>query len=412
MSRRKLQVNSERLWRRLEALGAINRGDDGSCRRLALTDADRAGRDLVVAWMRDAGMSVRVDHIGNIIGLRPGREDTSPVMTGSHIDTVATGGKYDGAYGVIAGIEAVRVLNEAEFVTTRPLAVTVFTNEEGARFAPDMMGSLVYVGGLPLEEALATKADDGATVGDELRRIGYAGDLPCGAIVPHRFIELHIEQGPVLDAAGETMAAVHDLQGISWQELEISGTSNHSGTTPMALRHDAGYCAARIAVFARELAMEMGGSQVATVGAMRLSPNLVNVIARRAVLTVDLRNTDDGLLHEAEHRLARFLDRLAAEEGVSVSSRCLVRTEPVQFDDVIIRCIEKVAQDLGQNAIRRMTSGAGHDAQMMSRVCPSGMIFVPSIGGVSHNPRERTMPEHLELGANALLNSMMELASA
>ena len=406
-----LRINGGRLLERLDQLAAIGCCEDGSCRRLALTDEDRAGRDQVVAWMRELGLEVRVDRIGNLLGLRPGREEGPPVMTGSHIDTGATGGKYDGNYGVLAGLEIVQTLNEAGRVTRRPLAVAVFTNEEGVRFQPDMLGSLVYAGGLELAAALAIPATDGPTLGRELERIGYAGTLAPGAIVPRAFVELHIEQGPILDLEGGELGAVGDLQGISWQEITVLGVANHAGTTPMRLRHDAGYGAARIACRVRDLARELGGMQVATVGSLRLLPGLVNVIPREAVLTVDLRNTDDGQLVEAERRLAAFLEELAAAEGLAISSRRLARFEPVVFDRSVVEVINAAAAALGR-PIRPMTSGAGQDAQMLARICPAAMIFVPSIGGVSHNPAERTSPGHLELGANVLLHTLLRLAEA
>lgn len=403
-----LAIDAARLHTRLEQLNAINRREDNSCCRLALTDADRCGRDMVRGWMEDAGLQIQVDRIGNIIGLRPGARYGRPVMTGSHIDTVATGGPYDGAYGVLAGIEVIRTLNDAGIGTRHPLAVAVFTNEEGARFQPDMMGSLVFAGGLSIEAALAAESEDGAVLGEELARIGYAGSAPCGS-PPRAFVELHIEQGPVLDKEGGALGAVQDLQGILWHELVIRGMSNHAGTTPMRLRHDAGYCAARISVFVRELAQRMGGSQVGTVGVTRLVPNLVNVIAREARITVDLRNTDAALLQQAGEALNQFVGELARAEGVAIEVRQLVSTPPVRFDEDLLATIESVAADLGHD-IRRMTSGAGHDAQMIARMCPAAMIFVPSVGGISHNPREHTDPQHIELGANVLLHTMMRLA--
>ncbi len=402
-------IDGGRLLARLEELAAVGRREDGSCCRLALTDEDRRGRDLVVSWMRELGLEVRVDRVGNIVALRPGREDLAPVMTGSHIDTVATGGKYDGNYGVLAGLEAVRALDRAGLRTRRPLAVAVFTNEEGARFQPDMLGSLVYAGGLGLEEALATPAVDGPALGAELERIGYLGAMEPGAIVPHAFVELHIEQGPILDREGGDLGAVQSLQGISWREVTVRGVANHAGTTPMPMRHDAGYGAARVICFVRDLARDLGGSQVATVGALRLAPNLVNVIPREAVLTVDLRNTDEGRLREAEGRLASFLEGLAAAEGLDIRTRSLARFEPVAFDPGVVRVIQESAAALGHPA-RPMVSGAGQDAQMLARICPAAMIFVPSIGGISHSPDERTRDEHLRLGAEVLLQTLLRLA--
>jgi len=404
-----LRISEARLMARLDELAAIGATADGSCCRLALTDEDKAGRDLVVRRMRELGLAVHVDPIGNIFGLRRGAEDVEPVMTGSHIDTVRTGGRYDGNLGVLGGLEVVQVLNDAGITTRRPLVVGVFTDEEGARFHPDMLGSLVYAGGLPLEQAYASVGIDGKVLKDELVRIGYLGDAPLPLARPHAFVELHIEQGPVLDAEGVTIGAVEDLQGISWQEVTIVGQSNHAGTTPMRLRHDAGFCAAAIGHFMRHLAREMGGSQVATMGSVTLHPGLINVIAARARVTVDLRNTDEALLREAERRFAQFLSQLAADEGVKVETKSLARFEPVAFDKGVAELVARTAGKLGHSC-RPMTSGAGHDAQMMARICPTAMVFVPSVNGISHNPAEHTEPAHLAAGADVLLHTLLELA--
>lgn len=406
-----LTINYDRLATQIDRLNTINRLPDGSCCRLALTDADKSGRDLVRSWMQAAGLEVRIDRIGNIIGVQAGADDMAPVLTGSHIDTVATGGQYDGTLGVLAGLEVIRTIQESGVTLARPLGVVVFTNEEGVRYQPDMMGSLVYAGGLALDRALAATAEDGTVLGDELKRIGYSGSAPCGALRPHAYVELHIEQGPVLDREGLVLGAVENLQGILWKKIVVSGASNHAGTTPMNMRRDAGHFAARTIVFVRELAERMGGSQVGTIGALQLSPNLVNVIPRKATFTVDLRNTSEQALDEAASALDNFLEDLSRELEISVETSQLVRTPAVTFDPQIVQTIEGVAEALGHPA-RRMTSGAGHDAQMMARICPSGMIFVPSIGGVSHNPIENTSPEHLEIGVNALLQTLCRLASA
>jgi N-carbamoyl-L-amino-acid hydrolase len=410
MKAEQLRINQDRLLARLNRLAGIGRTEDGSCCRLALTDEDRAGRDLVSGWMRELGLEVRVDPIGNIFGLRRGTTDAAPVMTGSHIDTVRTGGRYDGNLGVLGGLEVVQTLNDAGITTRRPLVVGVFTDEEGARFHPDMAGSLTYVGGLPLEELYATRSIDGKLFRDELARIGYLGDAPIPLHRPHAFVELHIEQGPVLDIEGVTIGAVENLQGISWTEVSITGQSNHAGTTPMRLRHDAGYCASAIGMFARDIARELGGTQVGTVGAITLHPNLINVIAARARVTVDLRNTDDAVLAQAEARLAEFLAQLARDEGVKIETRSLARFAPVIFDKDVAALIARTAQRLGHSC-RPMTSGAGHDAQMMARLCPTAMIFVPSVKGISHNPAEHTEPAHLAAGADVLLHTLLELAA-
>ncbi len=394
---------------RLEALGRIGATPEGGVRRLALTDADKAGRDQLVGWMRDLDLTVKIDRIGNIFGLRAGLEALPPVMTGSHIDSVYNGGRLDGTLGVLAGLEVIESLNDAGIATRRPLAVAAFTNEEGARYQPDMMGSLVAAGGLDLNEALDRRDGEGLRLGDELARIGYAGEEPCGAIAPHAFVELHIEQGPVLEADGVTIGAVRDLQGISWTEIAISGQANHAGTTPMRLRHDAGYCVGRIIAKAREIAEELGGAQVGTVGVVELNPGIINVIPGGARMTVDLRNSDATGLGQAEAMLSAFLTELAAAEGVEIQTDRLARFDPVRFDETIALKIEQAAAAL-ELSCQPMTSGAGHDAQMMARVCPTAMIFVPSIKGISHNPAEATAPADLEAGANVLLRTLLGLA--
>jgi N-carbamoyl-L-amino-acid hydrolase len=404
-----LKVSETHLLGNIEALARIGAIEGGGCARLALSDEDKAGRDLVVGWMTDLGLQVSVDVIGNVIGLRAGRERLEPIMTGSHIDTVRTGGCYDGNYGVLAGLEVVRALNEAKLTTRRPIAVAFFTNEEGARFQPDMLGSLVYAGGLGLNEAYAATDKDGLSVGDELRRIGYLGTVKPGAMRPHAFLELHIEQGPILDEEKLQIGVVESVQGISWTEYTVSGVSNHAGTTPMRLRRDAGYIAASVNLFARQLAWEMGGNQVATVGALQLRPNLINVVPNRCVFTVDLRNTDEARLKEAETKVAAHIADVARTERVEVDARVLARFEPVIFEADLVGRVEHHARALGLST-RRMPSGAGHDAQMMQRLCPTAMIFVPSVAGLSHNIREHTEPADLAAGAQVLMNLMLELA--
>ena len=403
-----LHIDGDRLLRRIDDLATIGPIEGGGSCRLALTDEDRDGRDLVVAWMTDLGLDISMDGIGNVVGVRPGRTDGPPIMTGSHIDTVRTGGRFDGNLGVLAGLEVIETLEFNGITTEHPFAVVFFTDEEGARFQPDMLGSLVYAGGMGLEEALDVVGIDGTVLGEELDRIGYRGTSPCPGIAPRAFVELHVEQGPVLEADGVTIGAVTGVQGISWTELAITGQSNHAGTTPMHLRHDAGYVAAAIAAHVRQLAIRMGGRQVATVGSLEFHPNLVNVVAGSATMTVDLRNTDEALLVEAEADLARFVAEAAAAEGVTVAERTLARFQPVAFDDRVVDTVAAVAAELG-HSVKRLPSGAGHDAQMMARLCPTGMVFVPSRDGISHNPAEYTEPDDLVAGADVLLGSMLAL---
>lgn len=406
-----LKINAGRLQGRLAELAAIGAIEGGGCARLALSDEDKAGRDLVCRWMRELGLSVTVDGIGNVVGVRAGRAGGASVMTGSHIDTVRTGGRYDGNLGVLAGLEVVETLNEFGIATEHPLAVAFFTNEEGARFAPDMMGSLVFTGKLPLSTVLETRGIDGSSVGENLLRIGYVGESPVPASYPRAYVELHIEQGPVLDHVGAEIGVVESVQGISWTEIEITGISNHAGTTPMSLRCDAGWVAGSIIAFVRELANELGGSQVATVGRVEFFPNLINVVPNRAVLTVDLRNTSEETLRTAEARLLAHLEALRDAEKVQIAMRRLARFEPVPFAPKMAALIEQHAQAQGLST-HRLPSGAGHDAQMLAAVCPTGMIFVPSVDGVSHNVVEFTHPHHIEAGANVLLSVLCELAGA
>src|SRR6188508_2520627 len=306
------KLSDRHLLDTLDTLAGIGALDGGGCARLALTDEDKAGRDLVVGWMKALGLDVRIDAIGNVIGVR-------------------------------AGLEVVRALNQAKVTTRRPIAVAFFTNEEGARFQPDMMGSLVYAGGIGLNEAYAAVDKDGVSVGDELRRIGYLGATKPGALRPHAFVELHIEQGPILDEEKVRIGVVESVQGISWTEYTVTGVSNHAGTTPMRLRRDAGYLAASVNVFVRGLAHEMGGNQVATVGALTLRPNLINVVPNRAVFAVDLRNTDEARLHEAEARVAAHIAEVATAERVDVEAKVLARFEPVIFDAALVDRVERHA---------------------------------------------------------------------
>ena len=405
-------VDGERLCRRLEELGAVGRvvrGGVEGVRRLALSEEDRRGRDRVVSWMREDGLEVRVDAVGNIFALEPGREGETPVMAGSHIDSVDGAGKYDGCYGVLAALEALRAIRAEGSPRRRPLAVGVFTNEEGVRYAPDMLGSLVHAGGMTPEEARGLRGFDGTVVGEELDRIGYSGDFPCGSLVPAAYVELHVEQGPVLFREGAPLGVVEVVTGISWQEFEISGAANHAGTTPMEGRRDAAVAAARVILFVRDLAREMGGAARATVGMLRLEPGGVNVVPDRALFTVDLRHSDARALKEIEEKVAAFGEDVARQEGVAVERRSLARFDPVPFDPGVMEAIRRAATDLGV-ACRPMVSGAGHDAQMMARICPAAMIFVPSQDGISHNPREYTLPEDLERGARVLRRTLEILA--
>ncbi|MBN3726530.1 Zn-dependent hydrolase [Burkholderia sp. Ac-20379] len=405
-------LNGPKLLAQLQALGEIGADPSAGGRtRIALTDAERAGREQVAAWMRELGLTIQIDRIGNLFGTLAADpasrapNATKPLMIGSHIDTVNNAGALDGCYGVLGGLAVVRALREANHTPSRPITVAAFTNEEGVRYQPDMMGSLVHAGGLPLQTALDTIGTDGTRLGDELARIGFAGDLEPGAIVPQAYLELHIEQGPILEAEGLQIGVVENLQGISWQRVTVRGHANHAGTTPMHLRHDAGWVAAAVSVFLRELTAE-SDTTLATVGMLRVEPNVINVIPRRAEFTIDLRDPDEARLQRAEQRLADFLAATARQEGVEIEVERLARFEPVVFDAALADAIEAAAAQRGLTH-RRMTSGAGHDAQMIARIAPAAMIFVPSRGGISHNPREHTDDAQLIDGARVLLDVVL-----
>ena len=406
----KLSINSERLLGRLKELGSTGIDGENKRTRLAASDEDKAGRDLVVSWMKEAGLEVEIDKIGNIFGIwyEADNRNEAPILLGSHIDTVINAGIYDGCYGVLAGLEVITTLQEKGFSPTRPIGVAAFTNEEGVRYQPDLMGSLVYGGGLSVDEALASVGTDGSIMGEELVRIGYAGNMEPGFLKPHAFIELHVEQGPILDKMGIPIGAVENLQGISWQRITIEGIANHAGTTPTDMRHDAGVAAARVIAYLRDRASNSNGKTLATVGTIEFKPNAVNVIPSGAVFTVDLRNPNNVKLEEEELALADYLKGLAESEGVTIKSEQLVRFKPVDFDESIVKLIEAVADSHGLQT-RRMTSGAGQDAQMMARICPTAMIFVPSIEGISHNPRENTKDTDIVMGANVLLEVVSKL---
>ncbi|MED4206910.1 Zn-dependent hydrolase [Neobacillus mesonae] len=406
-----LSINAERLLSRLLELGRIGLDKDNKRTRLAASDADQAGRDRLVTWMKEAGLEVEIDRIGNIFGIWYGTENRNeaPILLGSHIDTVINAGMYDGCYGVLSGLEVINTLQETGFIPSRPIAVAAFTNEEGVRYQPDMMGSLVYAGGLSADEALAQVGTDGTILGEELERIGYAGTKEPGFLQPHSYIELHIEQGPILDKMGIPIGAVENLQGISWQRITIEGVANHAGTTPTDMRHDAGLAAARVITYLRDRANASNGQTVATVGTIEFKPNAVNVIPSLTTFTVDLRDPNEQRLKEEELALANYLKELAVSEKVSITSEQLVSFQPVMFDETIVNLIEQAASERGLQS-RRMTSGAGHDAQMMARICPTAMIFVPSIDGISHNPKENTNDTDLVAGTNVLLDVVSNLA--
>lgn len=405
-----LRIDGARLVSRLAKLSKIGATPEGGCRRLALTDEDRQGRDWLVGQMEALGLAVKIDAIGNIVGILKGQEDGPALVMGSHIDTVGTGGRFDGALGVVAGVEVLAALKDAGLTPRRDMAVIAFTNEEGARFHPDMLGSYVWAGGMEVAAAHAEVDSDGVGLGAELRRIGYDGPEQPGFLPAHAYLELHIEQGPVLEGEGGGLGAVTGIQAICWLELTLTGRPSHSGTTPMAYRRDPGLAAARINLFANELTKMIPG-QLANSGVIRFQPGNVNVVPETVTMTLDLRNPLDAPLAEAEAAVRQFCAELSARDGIAIAFRDLARFPATSFAEELIAAVEASAAEHGL-AIRRMISGAGHDAQMMSRLCPTAMIFIPSIGGLSHNPAELSTDQDMVNGANVLLSAAWRAANA
>jgi N-carbamoyl-L-amino-acid hydrolase len=413
-----LSIDGARLYRSLQDLGSIGAYEDahsglrGVCRP-ALTPADGEARRHVVAAMQAAGLDVTVDRIGNVFGRRRGRQGTlAPVMMGSHIDSVATGGIFDGCLGVLGGLEVVKTLDAAGRETERPLIVAFFTEEEGARFGTDMLGSAVATGRIPLEEAYALRDRAGRSVADELRAVGFRGEAEERVGPLHAYLECHIEQGPVLRAAGRDIGVVTGVQAICWHELTILGKSAHAGTTPMALRADAGVAAARINLALREMVASgrFGEDLRATMGVVAPHPGLVNVVPGRVTASVDVRNPDDALLERAEAELTALYAAVARQEKVSITHRRTARTPFVPFSEKVRARVAAAAAARGLSH-QDIVSGAGHDAQEMARICPTGMVFVPGEhDGISHNPRELSTPAQCQDGVNVLLDVLLSLA--
>lgn len=411
-----LHINGERLWSRLMELAEVGEYDAHSglrgVNRLALTDADSAGRQLVVGWMRAAGLAVRVDAMGNVFARRGGTDpDAAPVMSASHIDSVATAGAFDGCLGVLAALEAVQALDELALSTRRPIDIGFFTEEEGVRFGTDMLGSAVACGRIDIAHAHALTDAEGTTLAAELARTGWNGTHPAQLEPPHAYVECHIEQGPVLAAEGLTLGVVTGVQGISWQEVTIEGRSAHAGTTPTELRRDAGLAAARVITHVQEL-VDSGryGELRGTIGQLRLAPGLTNVVAHQAILTVDLRNPDEEALSAAEGELAAYLKSLE-KAGLTVRTKRMARTAPVPFDEGVQKAIAQAIEDLGHE-FRHLISGAGHDAQEVAAIAPTAMIFVRGeYDGISHNPREYSTPEACHAGADVLATVLYRLAN-
>lgn len=407
-----LGVDGERLWASLERMAQIGATAKGGVCRLALSELDKAARDLFVAWAQEAGCAVRVDHMGNIFARRAGKHaDAAPVLSGSHADSQPTGGRYDGIYGVLGALEVVRALNDAQIETERPIDVVVWTNEEGSRFAPAMIASGVFAGVYPLEYGLSRAATDGTTIGEALHQIGYAGDEPVGGYPVHAAYELHIEQGAILERSGHTIGVVTAGQGQRWYEVTLTGVDAHAGTTPMELRHDALLGAARMIDFIDTLGRRHSPHGRATVGMINARPNSRNTVPGECFFTIECRHPEASVLDTMDASLREALGDIAARIGLEVRIEQIFDYAPVAFDPACVNAVREAAQllDLPHADI---VSGAGHDACYVARVAPTGMVFIPCVGGLSHNEAEAITPQWAEAGANVLLHAVLASAGA
>jgi beta-ureidopropionase / N-carbamoyl-L-amino-acid hydrolase len=405
-----LRVNGERLWDSLMELAQIGATPKGGVCRLTLTDLDKQGRDLVIHWAKEAGMTVTIDKIGNGFMRRAGRNNSlPPIMTGSHIDTQPTGGKFDGNYGVLAGIEVVRTLNDHGIETEAPIEVAFWTNEEGSRFVPVMMGSGVFAKAFTLEHAYAAKDTEGKTVGGELARIGYIGteepgDHPIGA-----FFETHIEQGPVLEDHDITIGVVQGVLGIRWFDCAVTGMEAHAGPTPMALRKDAMQGATHIMQEIVASALRHKPHGRGTVGMVHVHPNSRNVIPGKVKFSIDLRNSTDALVDQMADEVKAFAAKTCKDLGLGLEIELVSTYSAIGFHKECIDAVARATNKLGYSNMP-VVSGAGHDAVYMAKLAPSGMIFIPCKDGISHNEIEDTKPEHITAGCNVLLHAMLERA--
>ncbi len=405
-----LRINGERLWASLMELAQIGATPKGGVCRLTLTDLDKQGRDLVTRWAREAGMSVTIDKIGNGFMRRPGRNNSlPPIMTGSHIDTQPTGGKFDGNYGVLAGIEVVRTLNDLGIETEAPIEVAFWTNEEGSRFVPVMMGSGVFAKAFTLEHAYAARDTDGKSVHDELKRIGYIGSEEPGQHPIGAYFETHIEQGPVLEDNDITIGVVQGVLGIRWFDCTVTGMEAHAGPTPMALRRDAMQVAAPIMQEVVATALRHAPHGRGTVGMVQVHPNSRNVIPGRVKFSIDLRNSTDAVVDQMADEVKAFAARLSQQSGLSVKIELVSSYSAIGFHADCIDAVARAAQQLGYSNMP-VVSGAGHDAVYMAKLAPSGMIFIPCKDGISHNEIEDAKAEHITAGCNVLLHAMLERA--
>jgi N-carbamoyl-L-amino-acid hydrolase len=404
-----LKINGQRLWASLMAMaeiGATARG--GSC-RLALSDEDRAGRELFAHWCTEAGMSLSVDPIGNLFARRPGSDpDAAPVMMGSHLDTQPEGGRFDGVYGVLAGLEVVRTLNHLGIQTRNPLEVAVWTNEEGARFTPAMFGSAVFTGVMALDAALAVRDADGISVAQALQGTGYAGSRPLGAAVDAYF-EAHIEQGPILEDNAKSIGVVSGGQAICWLDVQVEGLAAHAGTTPMPLRKDALYGAAQMILAVEQLAADFAPQGLTTVGELSIAKSSRNTIPGLLSFTVDLRHHQDRQIAAMEQQVEERLQAIAGQRGLKVSISRHWVSPATPFDAECVAAVQQAVDGLGYPQ-QSIVSGAGHDAILLARYCPTAMVFIPCVGGLSHNEAEDVLPEDVRQGADVLLNAVLARA--
>ena len=405
-----LRIDATRLWKSLMDLATIGATALGGVRRIALTDADRQGRDRVVEWFRAAGLEVRVDAIGNIFGRRPGLDPKRPpVVAGSHLDSQPSGGKFDGAYGVMAALEVVRTLNDRGIRTTAPIEVAAWTNEEGSRFTPVMMGSGVFAGAFSLQHALSRTDIEGKSVAGELARIGYAGSAPMGTPIGAYF-EAHIEQGPILEDTGNTIGIVTGALGQRWFDVTITGMNAHAGPTPMSLRRDALLAASRLVGEVNRVALEEAPHGRGTVGFMQVSPNSRNVVPGEVKFSVDFRHPQDEGLETMERKLREACAAIESQCGVGTEMEEVVYFPPCRFDARCVAAVREGARAGGYSSLE-IVSGAGHDAVYVARVAPTAMIFVPCKGGISHNEIEDAAPADLAAGCNVLLQAMLACAA-
>ena len=402
-----LTINGPRLWQSLMDMAQIGATPKGGVKRIALTELDRHGRDLFVRWCEEADMTVTVDGIGNIFGRRTGSVDGAPVMSGSHLDTQPSGGKFDGVYGVLAALEVCRSLNDLGIRTKAPIEVAVWTNEEGSRFTPVMGGSGVFAGHFTAAHVAAQHDAQGAVFGDALREIGYQGAAPCGKPVAAYF-EAHIEQGPVLEASGATIGVVTGGLGQRWFNVVVTGMEAHAGPTPMRLRRDALYGATYMMQAIRALGL-LDADTRATVGYVQVEPNSRNTIPGKVTFTVDLRAPTAAWLDEMERRFRTECAALAEQHKLGLAIEATVNFAPTPFAPDCMAAVRNAAQRLGYQH-QPIVSGAGHDAIYLASVCPTAMIFIPCKDGISHNEIEDAKPEHVTAGANVLLQAMLELA--